>query len=150
MRQAAVFLEKSRTRTDESAEEIELSLMASRILNTQSRLRVMLPLEEGQIQLATQNDPAFVDPGSIDRLFVASPSLVSNSPLRVWGKEMKQPNHWLRTDLPGIIPYVGAGGDERDVRLWAWLAFLRKQSSLILWGNALPSAIESTNACRSE
>jgi Domain of unknown function (DUF4091) len=66
--------------------------------------------------------------------------LVSNSPLRVWGNDMKQPLHWLRTDLPGIIPYVGAGGDERDVRLWAWLAFLRKQSSLILWGNALPSA----------
>ena len=80
-----------------------------------------------------------VDPGSVDRLFVASPGLVSGSPLRVWPTNMPQAQHWLRTDLPGLIPYVGAGGDERDVRLWAWLAFLRKQSSFILWGGALPT-----------
>ncbi|HEX3358565.1 MAG TPA: hypothetical protein VHS31_16440 [Tepidisphaeraceae bacterium] len=147
MKQSAVFLEKNlNARNSESADSMELSNVASRILNTQGELRVMLPLEEGQIQLADKNSPAFVDPASVNRLFVASPGLVSSSPLRVWPKEMPQANHWLRTDLPGLIPYVGAGGDERDVRLWAWLAFLRKQADVILWGSALPSASGPTVA----
>ena len=30
---------------------------------------------------------------------------------------------------PGLVPYVGAGGDERDVRVWAWLAFLRARGT---------------------
>src|SRR5690606_22966754 len=49
-----------------------------------------------------------------------------------------RPARWMRTDLPGLGPYIGAGGDERDVRLWAWLGFLR-QASVILWNNALPT-----------
>jgi hypothetical protein len=145
IKQSAVFLEKSRARgVNESFESINLSSKAARILNTQARLRVMLPLEEGQVQLSSQGDPNFVDPSAVDRLFVASPGLVSSSPLRVWGSDIPQAMHWLRTDLPGLIPYVGAGGDERDVRLWAWLAFLRKQSTVVLWGNALPSAAGPT------
>src|SRR5204863_4671218 len=72
IRQSAVFLEGSTgSRANAGANSIELSDLAARILNTQSRLRVMLPLEEGQIQLAVQGDPNFVDPSAVDRLFVA-------------------------------------------------------------------------------
>jgi hypothetical protein len=57
--------------------------------------------------------------------------------MQAWPEGAAPPAQWLRTDLPGLVPYIGAGGDERDVRLWAWLAFLR-DASLILWNSALP------------
>jgi hypothetical protein len=44
----------------------------------------------------------------------------------------------LRTDASGVLPYLGAGGNERDVRIWAWLAFLR-HAGLVLWSDALPA-----------
>ena len=57
--------------------------------------------------------------------------------------EHRPSEHWLRTDLPGLVPYAGAGGDERNVRLWAWLAFL-KHADVILWTDALPQQNQPT------
>jgi hypothetical protein len=47
-----------------------------------------------------------------------------------------------------LVPYIGAGGDEHDVRVWAWLAFLRHldgygarhvfEQNYILWNTTLP------------
>jgi hypothetical protein len=140
-KQSAVMLSKNPSaRKNESAESIELSALASRILNAQADIRVMLPLEEGQVQLADENARQFVDPNSVNRLFVAAPGLVSSSPLRVWPANMPQANHWLRTDTSSPSFYFGAGGDERDVRVWAWLAFLRQQSNVIIWGDTLPKS----------
>jgi hypothetical protein len=63
--------------------------------------------------------------------------LVFARPDKEWPAGVQRPKHWLRTDLPGLVPYIGAGGDERDVRLWAWLAFLRS-AQVIGWDGALP------------
>jgi hypothetical protein len=70
-------------------------------------------------------------------MMTASSGLVFAPPQQPWPNGVPRPAHWLRTDLPGLVPYIGAGGDERDVRLWAWLAFLR-QTQVIGWDGALP------------
>ncbi len=108
-------------------ESIELSAQAAEILAVHPRIRVMLPLEEDQIQLSGQNNPNLIDPATTARLLSSCPSLVfATAPKDYWPLGVTHPEHWLRTDLPGIIPYAGAGGSERDVRLWAWMAFLRR------------------------
>src|SRR6185295_5774860 len=67
----------------------------------------------------------------------SAPGLVFASPVSAWPEGVAKPPHWLRTDLPGLVPYAGAGGDERDVRLWSWLAHLRS-AEMIVWGSPLP------------
>ncbi len=120
-------------------ESIELSAQAAEILAVHPRVRVMLPLEEDQIQLAGVNNPKLIDPASTSRLLSSCPSLVfATAPKDFWPLGVNHPEHWLRTDLPGIIPYAGAGGSERDVRLWAWMAFLRR-AHFVLWDSTLPS-----------
>jgi hypothetical protein len=86
-----------------------------------------------------------IDPASTTRLWAAAPALVFAPPMRLWPEGADRPLHYLRTDQPALVPYVGAGGDERDVRLWAWLAYLR-QARLIHWNAALPSLSDPTEA----
>jgi hypothetical protein len=104
-------------------------------------VRVTLPLEEDQIRMAGQSEAEFVTPTMGSRLLAASPGIIFNPPTRdlslQWQEPKNRPNKWLRTDVPGLVQYVGAGGDERDVRVWSWLAFLR-QASLIQWPSPLP------------
>ena len=115
-------------------EAMELSIEAAELLSAHNRLRVTVPLEDDQVQLAPANAPGAagppnpqsgIDPAATGRLLTSSPGLVSSSPVQQWPEDVTEPEHWLRTDLPGLVPYVGAGGDENDVRLWAYLAFLR-------------------------
>src|SRR3954467_4030467 len=73
----------------------------------------------------------------------AAPGLVFAPPMRLWPAAAQPPVQYLRTDMPALVPYIGAGGDERDVRLWAWLAYLR-QASLISFADALPSLTDPT------
>ena len=121
------------------AEAVELSSRAGQILRLHDRLRVALPLEDDQLQLSERDGPEMIDLATADRLWAAAPGLVFATPVQDWPEAHARPPYWLRTDLPGLVPYAGAGGDQRDVRLWAWLAFLRN-ASLIAWGDALPSA----------
>lgn len=114
----------------------EISREAASILDSHANIRVMVPLEEDQVQLKTPATPDLVDSQNGKRIVVAAPGLVSVPPVTVFPQDMR-PGRWLRTDVPGLVPYVGAGGDERDVRLWAWLAYLRG-ANLILWNSALP------------
>jgi hypothetical protein len=121
----------------DGAEALQLCADAARLLKAYPRLDVMLPLEQDQIQLASPGSRQFIDPSETDRLITAAPGIVLNSPLQPWPQKVKPPQHWLRTDTPGLVPYIGAGADQRGVRVWAWLAFLRK-AEIIQWGSALP------------
>lgn len=124
----------------------ELSAEAAELLKIDPPLRVRLPLEDMQIQLADAAHPAGVDPASASRLLAAAGSLVSASSHRAWAGD--PPRRWLRTDLANLVPYFGAGGDEHDVRVWAWLAFLRHldsygarhvfEQNYIQWNSTLP------------
>jgi hypothetical protein len=132
-----VEVEKDTPGRASAAECVELSSRVAEILQAHPRLRVSLPLEDAQLQFRVPGDPKLIDKNSTDRLMTAASGLVFAPPNQPWPTGVKRPAHWLRTDLPGLVPYIGAGGDERDVRLWAWLAFLR-QAQVIGWDGALP------------
>jgi hypothetical protein len=120
---SAIVLDPDRTggRAD-TLESVKLSADAAALLDINSRLRVAVPLEDDQVAFATDAAPGLMKPENARRLLTANPGLVFASPERNWPDGVARPQRWLRTDLAGLIPYVGAGGDERDVRLWAWLA----------------------------
>ena len=136
---SAVFLEKGTPGRAGAADSIQLSSDAAQILGAHPRIRVAVPLEDDQVQLAGEGNPKLIEPAAAGRIIAAAPGLVFVPPTQEWPTSVPRPQHWLRTDLPGLVPYAGAGGDERDVRVWAWLAYLR-QAQLIQWKGALPAA----------
>ncbi|MDB5326927.1 MAG: hypothetical protein JWM57_2496, partial [Phycisphaerales bacterium] len=87
---------------------------------------------------AGNNNNNLIDPTTTGRLNTVAPGLISESALRQWPANLDRPKNWLRTDLSGLIPYTGAGGDEADVRVWAFAAFLRNADS-IQWDACLPA-----------
>jgi hypothetical protein len=119
---SAVILRSAEGGRARSDEAIKLSDDAAGILDLNPRLRVEVPLEDDQVQFADASSPNLIKPASANRLITANPGLVFNSALRTWPADLSRPSRFLRTDLPGLSYYVGAGGDERDVRLWAWFA----------------------------
>ena len=121
-----------------AVDSFKISEEVARVLASHPRVRVNVPLEDEQVQFAGGGNDQLVDEASADRLVTAAPGLVFSAPGGNWPRDVKHPPHWLRTDVPGLVPYIGAGGDERDVRLWAWLAYLR-HAELIQWSNTLPN-----------
>ncbi len=116
-----------------------MSAEAQLILEAHPLLRVTVPLEDDQLHFADEQNPSMIDPHSADRVMAAAKGIVFAAPKLSWSADVSPPDHWLRTDLPGLVPYIGAGGDERDVRLWAWMAFL-KRAGLIPWNDPLPQS----------
>jgi hypothetical protein len=133
-----VEVEKETPGRATAQETVKLSTAVAEVLGAHPRLRATAPLEDHQLQFVNKNNPKLIDPAMTGRIMSAAAGLVY-APAPPWPQGVGRPMHWLRTDLPGLMPYVGAGGDERDVRLWAWLAFLR-QSQVIGWDGALPHA----------
>jgi hypothetical protein len=134
---APIFVEKASAGRAGPFESIQISAEAAQLLSLDDRLRVTLPLEKDQLAFTGEGKPGLIEPRSTTRILASAPGLVFNTPMQRWPDGVAQPVQWLRTDLPGLVPYIGAGGDERDVRLWSWLAFLR-DASMILWNSALP------------
>ncbi|HEX8325589.1 MAG TPA: hypothetical protein VF595_16925, partial [Tepidisphaeraceae bacterium] len=137
LRLSPVILTKESPGRANVTERVLLSAEASRVLRAHPRVRVMLPLEPAEAQLASDRSPDLIDPTASGRLNCVAPGLISDSALLTWPKELERPQNWLRTDLSGLIPYTGAGGDESDVRVWSWVAFLRR-ANLIQWDACLP------------
>lgn len=138
LRRAPAILDKPTPGRAALAERVTLSAEAQRMVAAHPRLRVMLPLELDELQLADPRNPTLIEPRFTSRLQCVAAGLISSSPLRKWPADMDRPGAWLRTDARGLIPYVGAGGEEADVRVWAWVAFLRN-ATLIQWDNCLPT-----------
>ncbi len=118
-------------------QRLTLSAEAQRILGSHPRVRVQLPLELDEVQIADERNPNLVDSRLTSRLNCVAPGLISSSPLRKWPDNLERPETWLRTDLRGLMPYAG-GGEQSDVRVWAWMASLRG-ARVIEWGNCLPT-----------
>jgi hypothetical protein len=136
---SAVVVEKRSPGRMTLEETYEFSEQAAQILSAHPRIRVSVPLEEEQIHLASVQFPRLIPADSLDRLLYAAPGLVSVPPVE--RLPTAAAGRWLRTDLPGLVPYIGAGADEREARLWAWLAFLR-DARLIQWTGVLPSLLD--------
>ena len=126
LKNTSVLIEPHNAARVGAPEAIQISSLAAAVLNVHPRIRVTVPLEEDQVQFADEQHPFMVEPRSAGRLMIAGSGLVFAPPTQAWPAKAEHPQKWLRTDLAGLLPYVGAGGDERDVRLWAWLAFLRQ------------------------
>ncbi len=122
LRFSSVFVEKQTPGRANTGESLSFSADAAAILASHPRIRVCVPLEDDQVQFASEQNPRLIDSAASSRLITANPGIVFTSPIQNWPANVARPPRWLRTDLTGLIPYVGAGGDERDVRLWAWLA----------------------------
>jgi hypothetical protein len=120
-----------------AADSLQLSAEAAQVLAAHPRLCVALPLEDDQLRFASAGNRHLLQPATMDRVWSAASGIVFASPRRAWPENVKVPRHWLGTG--GVVPYIGAGGDERDVRVWAWLAFVRA-ARLITWGPTLPQS----------
>jgi hypothetical protein len=72
-----------------------------------------------------------------DRLITASPGLIFNTPIQSTGT--RPGATFLRTDFAGLVPSIGAGGNERDIRVLAWLAYIRG-APLMRFDRTLPRA----------
>jgi hypothetical protein len=140
---ASVAVEKKTGGRVRLAETGEISREAGELLAIHPRLRVTVPLSEEQVVLSGAGGPKRIDAGDLDRVMYAAAGLVSAPPMQKLPENAG--TRWLRTDLPGLIPYVGAGADEREVRLWAWLAYLRK-AQLVQWASVLPRQNEAGQA----
>ncbi|MDB5326370.1 MAG: hypothetical protein JWM57_1939, partial [Phycisphaerales bacterium] len=123
LRVSPVILAKDSPGRANVTERLLLSAEASRVLRAHPRVRVRVPLEPAEVQLAGDNNAELIDPTATGRLNTVAPGLISESALRQWPANLDRPKNWLRTDLSGLIPYTGAGGDEADVRVWAFAAF---------------------------
>jgi hypothetical protein len=128
-------------------EAIELSVEAAKLLAAHPRLAVSVPLEENQVQIQDPNTPnaigaKVIDPFHAARLRVAAARLIDSR--QSWPAKVEEPQRWLRADLPSLVA-DGSGGAEQDVRLWAWLAFLRR-SEQIMYGSPLPAEQAATAA----
>ncbi|MGN6725923.1 MAG: hypothetical protein ACTHLZ_08400 [Tepidisphaeraceae bacterium] len=137
LRVSPVVLSKDSPGRASVTERLLYSAEASRILRAHPRVRVRVPLQSDEIQLAGDSNPNLIDAAATGRLNCVAPGLISSSSMEQWPANLQKPQFWLRTDLAGLIPYVGAGGDETDVRVWSWVAFLR-HANAIQWDNALP------------
>ncbi len=144
---AWVEVEKDTPGRASALECVKLSSQAAGILAIHPKVRVTLPLEEQQLQFLNPGNANLLDRGTTTRLMSAAPGLlyIPIDPASAWPSGVAHTAHWLRTDLPGLVPYIGAGGDEKDVRLWAWLAYLR-QTQVIGWDGALPHAASPNQA----
>lgn len=139
---SSVSLRKVAGGRPSGAEVIEMSMEAARLLASHPRISVSTPLEDGQVQVADPKRPNViggvdrVDPIHVRRLRTAVAGPIAWK--QDWPAGVEEPRHWLRTDLPDVVSITGAGGEERDIRQWAWLAFLRKADQ-ILFAQALPN-----------
>ena len=143
---SAIALHGPTGRWSNANEAADLSSDAADILKCHPRVRVLLPLEDREVQLLSTDVPAGIERATASRLLTAAPTLVYTAGSRNWGEQTLR--HWLRTDLPGLVPYQGAGGNEFDAQVWAWLAYLRHldsygvshvfESNYILWNSTLP------------
>jgi hypothetical protein len=134
---SAVVLSKRSPGRATALESIQLSMAARAILEAHPLTRVILPLEDDQVQFESSDNPALLPVSMAGRIVSLAPGLVFGSPTQNWPQEAPRPEHWMMTDSQGLVPYLGAGTGQRDVRLWAWLAYL-KHADLIQWSGALP------------
>lgn len=120
-----------------------LQSQAVDILEANPRLRVIVPLRDDQLAAS----PA-IPPAATARLVTAAPGLISAAarPSAIGGADARTRPHWLAAGSSAAPPNsaAGAADDERDVRAWAWLAFLR-QAELLTVGPALPETASASH-----
>jgi hypothetical protein len=117
-----------------------MSQEARLLLDAHPLLRVALPMTDRELQFAQPDNTLAPDPSDSQRIIAAASAMVDSSASPNWPANTRPPAHWLWTDLPG----GGGLNDERDVRAWAWWAFL-KHADLIWWPHPFPEQSVPSN-----
>lgn len=126
LRRAPVWIDAP---ANESGPQLRRALeLAADVLASHPRVTAALPVEADSLRYADNNEPNLPRRNDDGRLMTATPGLIYNTPIS--GSTTRRPQTFLRTDLAGLLPYAGTGGDERDVRVWAWLAYTRNTNNV--------------------
>ena len=132
---APVWIASTGGRADLGPLRQRLLERAAAVLAAHPRLRVAVPLEADQVRYADASSPTLPARNDEERLISASPGLIYNTQIQAAGP--RRGTTFIRTDESGLITNAGAGGDERDVRVWAWLAYVRG-AGIIRFDDVLP------------
>lgn len=136
LNRAPVWLRSSGNERDSGTARQRQLERAAGVLAAHPRLRVAVPLETDALRFADNNTPTLPNRNDEDRLITASQGLIYNSPVSA-AAQRRAPT-FVRTDAAGVVARAGVGGDERDVRLWAWLAYVRG-AAIIRFDDVLPT-----------
>jgi hypothetical protein len=128
------WLDRSPVWLYDAANVDEIAIEAAHILSDHSKVRIAMPLSDEQLAAELGK----LGTGGLDRVISAAEPLVSMIPA---SSSTHDPIHrrWLATNVPGMASATGIGGDEQDVRAWAWLAYLRAVD-VVVWDQIFPTA----------
>jgi hypothetical protein len=111
----------------------------AKVLAANPRLRVSLPLKDAELSTS----PVIVPAEDLSRVLTEAPGLISTVRPPGIGADARRRSHWLSGHE------AGATCDQRDVRAWAWLAFLR-QAEVIKWDQPLPTVPGPADAAEAD
>ena len=116
---------------------VQVTDEARQIASSNAKVCIGVPVEAAGL-------PAGLDSQIRSRLIVQAPSQISIIENGIHAGESEVARRCLRADPSATGLNSESGGDEQDVRAWAWLAFLRN-ADLIVWDHTLP-AVDSPQA----
>lgn len=116
----------------------EVTAEAAAITRAHSKVRVTTPVPEATLDVSERPAEGRVDLANAARVIAWGPGLVYAPRQAEWPKGFDEPGRFLAVGQASPTPYVGVGETERDVRQWAWLAFLQN-AGMVLWNEALPA-----------
>ncbi len=114
----------------------EIEAEGAKVLAANPRLRLSLPLGDEGL-----SSPSVIPPDELSRVLTEAPGLISSARSPGVGADVRRRSHWLAA---GVTDNGGGACDQRDVRVWAWLAFLR-QAEVIVWDQPLPPSNAATD-----
>lgn len=119
------------------AERAQVAAEAARAASVYPAGRIALPLEGDHVRFEGPENPGFIEPEAAGRLMVRAEGLLADERNRPWPAGLASPGRWLHTGDASGLRLPSPGASEADIRLWAWLAFLRDAGHLRT-GSALP------------
>lgn len=115
---------------------------AGDLLRAHSRIRVVAPISSDLLPVSERPTAGRVDITDAGRVIAYAPGLV-HGPSVDWPAAFAAPRRYLAVGQSSPTPYVGAGQSERDVRQWAYLAFLQR-AEMVVFGEPIPKEANPT------
>ena len=106
---SAVVLSKRSAGRATALESIQLSMAARAIMEAHPLTRVILPLEDDQVQFESTDNPTLLPVAMAGRIVSLAPGLVFGSPTQSWPAEAPRPEHWMMTRIAGAGAVSGRG-----------------------------------------
>jgi hypothetical protein len=136
---STVMLDRPTGNVPEDRARREVTAEAAGIVRAHTKVRVTAPVPAATLDVSDKPVDGCVDLANAARVIAWGPGLVYAPRPKPWPKGIDEPGTFLSVGQSNPTPYVGVGETERDVRQWAWLAFLQN-AGMIRWGGALPQA----------